>query len=467
MQRKILYIGSLVVLLFTMAAMRQITFGENKAELKFPETVTFSASIESAAEIKSIVLEYGSEQLTCGKVIAKAYPDFTAGKSANVSWAWDMRQSGSLPPGTKLWWQWVVTDANGNQTTSPRKTITWLDSLHSWQTLTGGGINLHWYDGDPAFGKTLHTTAVAALKKLDADAGLKIDQATDIYIYGETEDMRDAILFEPGWTGGMAFTPYNIVIIGINQNNIEWGKLTVAHELTHVVIGHVTFNCLSYLPTWLNEGLAMYSEGKLDNSSQRSFDQAVRDDTLMSLRALSGGFSEKADKADLSYSESFSVVKFVLETYGRNKMSALLKEMKAGGTIDNALQTVYGLDTDGLEDAWRAGIGAKARAVTGKATPTAIPTTIPTIQPVSGIPGANITPMATPVVTAAVTASPTETDKITATATPISQQTESQISTILMAIVLFGCCLGVLVVGLVAGIFVANRKNRRQDDVQA
>ena len=472
MKRKILLISGLTVLLMALiAAAGQATFSNDKAELDFPQTVTFSVKIHSPVEIKNIVLEYGADQLTCGNVLAKAFPDFTPGIDASVTWKWDMRQSGSLPPGTKLWWRWVVTDANDNQTASERKDIIWLDSIHSWQSISGDRINLHWYAGDQAFGKTLHTAAVDALKRLDGEAGLKIEQPVDIYIYGKTEDMRDAVLFEPGWTGGQAYPPYNIVIIGISQDILEWGKSTEAHELTHVVTGHMTFNCLWSVPTWLDEGLAKYSEGKLDDDSQKQFDKAVADDTLMSLRSLSGGFSEKSDKADLSYSESYSVVNFTLKTYGRAKMTTLLKSLRDGNTIDEALQEIYGFDTDGLEDAWRKGIKAKARAVTGSATTTPAPTFVPTIQPVSGIPNAEITPMATPAVTAAATSSASATatssvTKDTGSASPTPASGEPISNTTLIAITLAIVC-GILILmifGLIV-IFVI-RRNRRENDAQ-
>jgi hypothetical protein len=280
--------------------------------------------------------------------------------------------------------------------------------------------------------------------------------------------MRDAVLYEPGWTGGEAFPPYNIVIIGISQDILDWGKLTEAHELTHVVTGHITFNCLWSVPTWLDEGLAMYSEGKLEASSQEQFDQAVRDDSLMSLRSLSGGFSEKADKADLSYSESFSVVKFLVETYKRDKMTALLTALRDGNTADEALQAVYGFDTDGLEDAWRKGINAKARAVTGAATPTVVPTFVPTIRPVSGIPGANITPVATPVVTAAAKPAATSATTGSATSVPTSaiagQHLDSQ-STVFVFLIVAVCGVFVLsVLGIIIILIIA--RNGRRNDAQ-
>lgn len=469
MKRKILYLCSLPFLMLAlMAAAKQATFSDNKAEISFPEAVTFSVNIQSDVNIKNIVLEYGDGALTCGNVVAKAFPAFTPGKDVSVTWRWDMRQSGSLPPGAKLWWRWAVTDENGNQTTSERQEIIWLDSIHAWQSITGERINLHWYDGDQTFGKTLHTAAVDALKRLDAEAGMKIEEPVDIYIYGETQHMRDAVLFEPSWTGGLAYAPHNIVIIGINQAILEWGKSTEAHELTHVITGHMTFNCASSVPTWLNEGLSTYSEGKLEDASQKQFDQAVQDDTLMSLRSLSGGFSEKSDKADLSYSESYSVVSFMLKTYGRAKMTALLKALQSGKTIDEGLQQVYGLDTDRLEDVWRKAINAQPRAVTGAATATAAPTFVPTIQPVSGIPDANVTPMATPAVTAAANPKASATVAVNATQdtgrpTPPTSVDSFDNGGMLIAIGLAVLCgIILLVIVVVFVIFIHRRKNDAQ-----
>src|SRR5574341_2182779 len=119
----------------------------NEVILNFPETATFRARIISNANITSVVLEYGSEQQTCSQVIAKAFPQFTSGRTVNVEWVWEMRQSGSLPPGATLWWRWRTVDANGKELVSETKTTTWLDNIHKWKTINNGdsqSVRLHW-----------------------------------------------------------------------------------------------------------------------------------------------------------------------------------------------------------------------------------------------------------------------------------------------------------------------------------
>jgi hypothetical protein len=403
-------------------------------DITFPDNIKFSAHLRSDAPIQSAVLEYGVEQLTCGTVIAKAFPEFQKKIDTPVEWTWEMRQSGSLPPGAQIWWQWRVTDAQGRQEVSPRKTVTWLDDIHNWRKIDTEGISLHWYEGDALFGESLHAAAVKAMGSLEKEAGLSSGAPIDLYIYGSQADLRGAVLYEPSWIGGEAFPAQNIVIIGVSPDELEWGKRAIAHELTHVLVGHFTFSCLGDVPAWLDEGLATFSEGDLEPYSRDQFDEAVRMNTLIPLRALSGGFSEKPDQADLSYSESFSVVNFLIRQYGREKMSQLLTNLRDGRTINASLSDIYGFDVDGLEDVWRADIGAipYARA---EYTSTPPPTVVPTFKPVSGRPGVITSP--TPRPTSSSSTEPTKSPVLMETSQSDSSPFWILLGTGLVCLVLF------------------------------
>jgi hypothetical protein len=359
--------------------------------LNFPDSITFTVEIQHETPINSIVLEYGTSELTCGTVIAKAFPQFTAGTNVTSEWTWEMRQSGSLPPGARIWWRWRYSDADQVEYVSEQKTVTWLDSKHAWRTLKSGFLNLHWYYGDELFAQELLNSADQGLARLKNDAGLQPTNPIHLYIYADTLDMQDAILYEPSWTGGMAFPTHDIVIIGISPDDIAWGRDTIAHELTHVLVGHLTFSCLGDVPTWLNEGLAVYSEGELDPASAAQLNEAIQSDQLLSVRSLSGGFSEVPSRAYLSYSQSYSIVKYLIENYGQDQMDALLLALRDGNTIDDALYENYGFDVEGLETKWREAIGAPSRPPMARATAQPTPTYVPTYVPYAGVPQA-ITP---------------------------------------------------------------------------
>lgn len=452
----ILLIFGLVCLAYpsNASAIALLEVRSDEAVISFPNTVTFRAQISANADIQSVVLEYGTTQLTCGEVVAKAFPQFNPGRSVNVEWTWDMRQSGSIPPGANIWWRWRTTDANGQESVSETKNVTWLDSVYQWQTLTERDLRIHWYRGDQAFAREVLAAARGGLTLNQESAGLTPQGAIDIYIYADYNDLREAVLYSPSWTGGQAFPDFNVVIIGIAPNNLAWGKDATVHELTHVLVGNLTFSCLGDVPTWLNEGLAVYSEGGLDSASQTQLDQAIRQDTLLTVRSISGGFSEVADKANLSYTQSYSIVKFLVENYGQPKMNDLLLALRDGTTIDSALVKVYGFDVEGLEDAWRAGIGAKARAAAPNPTATPQPTYVPTIAPIGGVPLA-VTP--TPLVIPTSSAAP-ESSPLPTTAPPPLKPVDEHFKRMFLwvGVGLLCCCLLVLVI-IVAAIYFARR----------
>ena len=73
------------------------------------------------------------------------------------------------------------------------------------------------------------------------------------------------------------------------------------------------------------------------------FDEALKDNTLLPVRSLSGGFSEDPTKADVSYTQSYSLVKFLIDKYGQDKMLNLLRTLRDGATVDEALQQIVRL----------------------------------------------------------------------------------------------------------------------------
>ena len=418
---------------------------EDQVTFAFPETATFSAMLTANSNITSVTLEYGNEQQTCGEVVAKAFPEFTSAKTTQVEWAWDMRQSGSLPPGASIWWRWLYTDETGAQFTSEIKTATWLDDVHDWQTISSGDLRLHWYEKDQAFAQTMLDAGLEGLRRNKEQAGLGTDAPIDLYVYPNYEDMKDAILYEPSWTGGMAFPEYNIFIMGISASDSTWDQNTVIHELTHILIGHFTFSCIGTVPTWLNEGLAMFSEGKLDANMQAQLDQAISSNTVLTVRSLNGGFSELSDKANLSYGQSQSIVSFLIETYGQEKLTELLSALRDAKPIDSALLEVYGFDTDGLEDAWRQSVGAAPRTVSAQATSQPTPTFVPTYVPVSGAPLA-VTPTPYAVPTSSFTGSES------APKGPPIALTIALVCTCLVILLIFGV--------LILGLFVRSQNQK-------
>ena len=113
-----------------------IAVTKNLAIPSFPREIQFILSANSETEIVSVELEFGTDALTCGQSTSRIIPEeFESGTSIEVEWVWNLRQTGSNPPGTKVWWRWRMTDAAGELHVTPEKEIIFTDETVNWRTL--------------------------------------------------------------------------------------------------------------------------------------------------------------------------------------------------------------------------------------------------------------------------------------------------------------------------------------------
>jgi hypothetical protein len=371
-----------------------ITVQENQAIIDFPETITFQLQASSDSPITSAALEFGTDALACGDSVSRAIPeDYEPDTEIEIEWVWNLRRSGSEPPGTEIWWRWVLEDENGDQHQTPVQRLIFLDDFFAWRTRSTEHLRLHWYEGSEEFAEALLEAGEAALVRLHQMTGVTVEEPVKIYIYASSDDMQEATLFAPDWSGGRAFPWNSAVIIGVAPSNLDYGLDTMAHELAHVVIGHYTFSCVDSTPGWIDEGLAMRTEGELEPYYQGILQDAVDSNALLSVREIGQIFSADPDLARLSYAESYSLVTYLLETYGDEPMLQLLDRFRQGESEDRALQAVYGFDRDGLEVVWREWLGAEPMEELSEAGATPTATLFPTLAPIVG---PTIQPSSTP-----------------------------------------------------------------------
>lgn len=351
------FLPVLLILLLAIPGMAytqgQITLLDSTVEIRFPLFLAFKIKAESPYDITRIRLHYEVDRMNYARVISEAWPDFTPSPKVEAKWTWDMRKA-SLPTGATIQFWWTIENAAGDKLVTPADTIHFDDLRYSWQKLTQGQIRLFWYEGSQSFAAELMASCQQALQRLAEDTGVYPERIINIYIYASSSDLRGAMIFPREWTGGVAFTEYGIIAIGVPPDELEWGKKALAHELGHIVIHQMTFSPYgAMLPTWLDEGLAMRAEGEPDPYLQGWLKKAIDQQKLISVRRLSSPFSAKPEQAYISYAQSQSLVDFLIQNYGKDKMLRLLQLLKQGSTCNEALTTVYGFDQDGLDELWR------------------------------------------------------------------------------------------------------------------
>ena len=346
------------------SAESDISVLDSSVAVHFPGELVFNLEAESGADIVKARVHYQVDKMNYAQVTSEGWPDFTPASKVKTSWIWDMRKA-SLPPGAVVRYWWTVEDVAGNEVETSPATVYFDDGRYEWQSLTASNLTLFWYEGDGSFAQELMHACEVGLDRLNEEVGAYLDNQVRIYVYASSSDLRGAMIFPREWTGGVAFTEFGIIAIGIAPSQLDWGKGALVHELTHLVVHQLIFSPYAQLPTWLDEGLAMYNEGELDSYFQAWLDNAVAEDKLISVRSLCSSFSAEPEKAYLSYAQSYSLVEYLLDNHGRGKMLNLLTLLKQGNSYDEALTQVYGFDIDGLDSRWQETLAAPVAQTQG------------------------------------------------------------------------------------------------------
>jgi len=219
-------------------AQGEITVTANSYRYSFAKEIVFELVAESSREINEITLAYrvGSEPVT-----NRAYPEFRPGQRVEAEYVWRL-QRGEIPPGSDIEYYWRIEDAAGNALETEPITFTYMDDRFTWQSLTEGKIILYWYDADQAFGRRLLDSAVESLTRLEDNVGVELEKPVKIIVYQSKDDMQEALIAkgaifeEQIITLGTVVAP-DIMLLHGTHSEVDQ---TIAHELTHVVVGLAT-----------------------------------------------------------------------------------------------------------------------------------------------------------------------------------------------------------------------------------
>jgi Peptidase MA superfamily len=347
-----------------------ISVVSSQAEVQFPTAVTFTLVAASAATITSVGLEVNTPEKAYGAIPLDVHPTFTAGNAVRAVWTWNSPGPGLLlPPGVNISYRWMLADATGAGQQTPWETVSYADSRYTWQEKSAPGVRLYWYGGGDAFGARLMQAAEDGLAKLREEQGVDLQANVSVYIYGNQRALRGAMLSSPTWIGGRAYPEFGTILLVIGQNELDEGRRSLVHELTHQLVYQQTFDPLlgSHVPLWLNEGLAVTSEGPTAPTFKSALAEALREDRAPSFRNLDGAFPSDPKASTVSYAQSESFVRYLLAMSGADGMRSLVRALQRGNRIDASLTQVYGSDLNQLQDAWRVSLGA--RPLSGSATP--------------------------------------------------------------------------------------------------
>ncbi len=229
-----------------------------------------------------------------------------------------------------------------------------FDSYSEYDTLRTKHflIRLHKSDA-PILGPYVRELAEKAYAALVPRYGLQIDFPVTVEIFPQHDDFAVRCFGLPGAQVflGICFGP----LITMNSprarpvGTFNWQE-TLWHEFAHVV--HLTLT-RNRVPRWLAEGISVYEATRAnrawDMNLQVPLMQALQEEKLIPLSELDSGFTGDPRRVTFSYYQSAQMVRFIVDTFGFEKLRALLQAF--GHDLDTraAVKTVLHLDLDDFD----------------------------------------------------------------------------------------------------------------------
>ncbi len=375
------------------AAQDSITVTDQGVENQFPDGLRFYIDAESASPIEEIrvyVRKLGQSNRSVYRVV-----EFEPGNAISGEALFQSKTSNEyIPTGTRLAYYFDIRTADGGVLETEPETIVYLNRGLDWSTVSSGLINVYYYHHDDQS----ESRANAVLEVADDTyefmrplLGVELTEPMNIVVYSDYADMlaaqppKSRVAQQQLRTLGQAFTDERTLLVDGSQDVFIGDNIltTAAHEFTHLLVADAAGSAYGQIHSWINEGLAVYSERQESTEFNRYVRRAIQNDEvppLSSLRTYSGTPVETLRNYGLGH----AVVAYMLDSYGPQKMVELFTALRSMHNFEKALQASYGLTISELDNEWRASVGLSPRDLSTPPLPPlqVLPTRRPTPTPV-------------------------------------------------------------------------------------
>ena len=225
-----------------------------------------------------------------------------------------------------------------------------------WSILQSEYFDVYYYEGEEFLAERAALLADASYDTLSRYFSHSLSTRVPIMIYRSNNEFQQTnVTLELLGEGVGGFTELykNRVVLPFTGSYEELRHVTM-HELTHVFNFDMLYGGLlqsvfarqyAYsLPLWLLEGLTEYASEHWDAEADMVVRDAVITGYYFNLYQNVNGY--------LAYKQGQSVIRYIAERYGREKLSDILQTISTSRNLDKALVASIGVDTYGLNEAW-------------------------------------------------------------------------------------------------------------------
>jgi RNA polymerase sigma-70 factor (ECF subfamily) len=211
-------------------------------------------------------------------------------------------------------------------------------------------FNFYSTDGDIKVLDSLAITLENNYSGITSHLGIEIDKKINVKVFPDIKAFHAAINYPdaPDWVVGSCNGDELMMVSPLNPGSVHtYASLlqVIVHEFVHIAVSYARGDKgWTSLPRWLSEGYAQYEAGQVN--------EHIRKLAASGLKGKTPPTWEQLDNASViefgnmnGYGLSVTIVEFLVDTYGMDKLVLLIKEPEN-------IEIIYGLSESTLEKQW-------------------------------------------------------------------------------------------------------------------
>lgn len=225
-----------------------------------------------------------------------------------------------------------------------------------WYYIQTDHFDIYFNEGGETLTEFTAQAAENALKSIQKTFNYKISSRITLIIYNSQNDFQETNVVDVYLSEGIqGFTELfkNRVVVQFNGSYKQFRHL-IHHELVHAVMNDMYYggsiqniisnNITLAFPMWFTEGLAEFESLGWDVDTDMFIRDAIISETLPDLMNLDGY---------LAYRGGQSVLYYIANKYGKEKIAELMNKIKGTGNFVEAFKQTMGIELRDFGERWK------------------------------------------------------------------------------------------------------------------
>lgn len=195
----------------------------------------------------------------------------------------------------------------------------------------------------PALARDVLRTLEAHFSAIESELDYAPPDSIGVVLY--TQEAFADITRAPGWVGALNDGRIRVPVQGLSEVTPELSRV-LKHELTHSFVRQKTHG---RAPTWIQEGLAQWMEGKRSGEAAGVLTQINQEGHGTTLGALEGSWMRLPnDEAAYAYAWALANVEYIVQVDGMGDIGRILDRIGSGSSTEVALREALHSDYNDL-----------------------------------------------------------------------------------------------------------------------